>query len=250
MKKLHTALALAGVLLAAGCTPGDEFEPGPARTRPNPYPSASEARAGLVTALQRLTGGPVRFTVTGGAPEGGTITASGGLDPAGKRYEVTLDITGTTPVNTKRVIVGTDCYVWQPEQKIWVRLDTTRMNPTSIWYVDTADPTGLTAFLTGVSTALPVRHTADGWAGELNADKVRNLPLGAPSFERFSIRNLPFTVTADAQGSITTITMQVEVASGPKITWTTTFTGHGAPAGINVPPKGSVREADDLYYNK
>jgi hypothetical protein len=129
-----------------------------------------------------------------------------------------------------------------------VRLDTARVNPNSLWYVDTVDPTGLIGFLTGVSTALPVRHTPDGWAGALNADKVRNLPLGAPSFRRFSIRNLPFTVTADGQGLITTIAMEVEVASGPKITLTTTFTGHGAPVDIKTPPKGSTQEADDMYY--
>jgi hypothetical protein len=236
------------MVFTPGCAPAVDGEPEPAPTGAPPSASVSAMRADLLAALERLTGAPFRFTVTGGAPKGGTITASGSRDPAGKRFETTVAVTGTEPINNKRVVVGTDCYTWQPESKTWVHLDMARVRPDSLNYFDTADPTGLAAFITGIGTTLTVRSTPQGWTGQLRIDKVRDLPLGAPTFRRFGTKNLPFTVTADEQGLITTIATEVEMSSGPSITFTTTFTAHGTPVQINPPAKRDTREADDSYY--
>jgi hypothetical protein len=242
--------ALICVLLVTGCTPASEYDdPAPAQT-PRATSSASAMRADLSAALQRLTGAPYTFTIAGGAPKGGTVTASGTVDPAGKRYQSTVEVTGSTPQSIKRIVVGTDTYVWEPILKAWVHLDMARVKPDSLQYFDTADPAGLAPFLAGIASTVTVRGTAPGrWTLQLNYDKVTNLPLGAPVFRSYGFGGtLPFTVTTDAQGNIATIGTTVKVTDEPEIVFTTTFTAHGAPVQINPPAKRDTREADSSYY--
>jgi hypothetical protein len=242
-------VALVGVLLVTGCTPAFEYEPEPEPTRSRvPSASVTAMRGDLLAALQRLNGAPYRFTVAGNAPEGGTFAASGTVDPAGQRYESTIDVTGARPISAKRIVVGTNCYLWQADIKAWVRLDMSRVRPDSTHYFNPADPAGLVPFIAGIMNTMTVRATADGWTLQLHQEKVTDLPLGAPTYRRWGTRNLPFTVKADPQGLVTTIGTNVELTSGPDVVFTTTFTGHGVPVQINPPAPRDVREAADFYY--
>jgi hypothetical protein len=249
---MRSHVALVALLLLGGCSSPLEYEPEPepTRSRPRPSPTASAVRAELVTTLQRMNAATYRFSMNTNTAEGGTVTATGTVDPAGKRYETTTAVSGARAATYTLVIVGNDSYVKQAGDRFWVHLDMARVEPGSPVYVDTADPSGLARFIANIEKAQPVRRDAAGWSGEFHpGGKGPYLPVGSPAFVTIATE-VPFTVTVDGQGLVTSIVVTMALTSGPEITMTTTFLGHGTAAQIQAPPKGSTREADDLFYRK
>jgi hypothetical protein len=248
---MNLRLAIAGVLLLAGCTPGGDLDPEPAPTasRPRPSPTASMVRAEMMAALQKLNSATFSFSMSANTNEGGTVTATGTVDPGGKRYEATTAVTGAQPRNTSLVIVGTGYYVKEGSSPKWVHLDLARVDPASSRQVNYADPSGMARLLTDMETAT-ARREATGWSGRFDPrQKGEYLPPGSPAFWALAT-SLPFTLTVDGQGLVTSIVIKLAPSSGPQITMTTTFSGHGAPVATKAPPKGSTVEADDVYYKK
>jgi hypothetical protein len=243
--------ALIVVTLVGGCTPAVEFDdPEPRRTAPAASRSGPTDRQKLMATLENMNTAPFRFSVTSGTPDGGTITATGSADPAGKRYAVTGEITGKDAASVKRVLVGSDLYEWQPTVNAWVHVDMTRVKRQGLWDFDVADPSGLAGFVAALKESWSVEFDQDGYTGHVSVKATDAfLPVGLPAITVLATHPVPFTARVDAQGRITELIVNVvPTNSDPTVKMTTTFTELGAPVQIGPPPKRDTREADASVY--
>ncbi|MBM0256624.1 hypothetical protein [Micromonospora sp. 4G55] len=248
-------LGLAGVLLvAAGCTGSTE----PTRAEPTvragstaPSPTPDTARAELVEALQRSQGVAHRYAVRGELPEGESVKGTGVFDPKARRFQSTIAVTGGKyPSAGSRIVIGTDSYVRPSDEKDWVHVDLKRVKRDDPFLrFDWADPTGLKTF---TSTITSVRrtgpHSSTGRFDPDGKDVESFLPVGAPSLVSLGMPLSPFTITTDDRGWVTSLTVELTPSEGPKLTMTTTMSGHGKPQQIKAPARAG--EAADFYYGK
>jgi hypothetical protein len=249
------ALGLAGtVLLAAACA--GPAEPTPAGTTSRagsaaPSPTPDTARVELVEALQRSRGVAHRYAVKGNLPEGQNVKGTGAFDPRARRFQSTIAVTGGKyPAAGSRIVIGTDSYVRPSDEKTWVHVDLKRVKRDDPFLAfDWADPTGLEAFTAAITSA---RRTGPrSYTGRFDPDasmKTSFLPVGAPSIVSIGIPLSPFTITTDDQGWVTSITVEITSGDDPKLTMTTTMSGHGQPLKIKAPAR--AEEAADFYYGK
>ncbi|MEU2611949.1 hypothetical protein ABZ570_10250 [Micromonospora sp. NPDC007271] len=253
----HTALftpALAGLLLlTAGCTASEEPTKARAAAQastaaPAPTP---DVRAELVAALQRSQGVAHRYAVRGDLPEGQKVKGTGALDPKARRFQSTIAVTGgKDPSAGSRIVIGADSYSRPSDDKGWVHVDLKRVRRDDPFLrFDWLDPTGLKAFAASVTSVQPAGpHTYTGRFDPNGKDAKSFLPVGAPSIVSLGMPLSPFTITTDDQGWVTSITVELTPSEGPKLTMTTTMSGHGKPLRIKAPARAG--EAADFYYGK
>jgi hypothetical protein len=248
---------LAGALLvAAGCVDTDRPPSRSQRSEAAPSPTLDKAREDkaredLLQALRRTQGASHRYTVRGTLPERHTVQASGGFDPKARRFEAKVKIAdGKDVSDTHRIVLDQHSYLREAGDDFWVHLDLGRVKEDSLVYLDMSDPTGLTEFASVLGS---VRQTGPNeYTGRFNPDSGLDpfLPLGAPRVVSFGIAAGDFTATTDGKGWVTSITVELEPTDGPKITMTTTLSGHGTKLSIKAPGKAQVREAAEEYYEK
>jgi hypothetical protein len=241
------------LLPAAGCSDtdlgGSPAAP-PSRTAAA-SPTGAPAKDELIAALQRTQAAPHRFAVDSDLPENGSrVSASGVFDPVRKLYDATTTITGGRSAGTvQRIVVGTDSYLRQADQKTWAHLDLSRVkkdNP--LVYFDMTDPTGLAKFIAQIQSV--DRTGPHTYAGDFDpfVSSPKFLPIGAPSIVAIGGGTAPFTATTDEQNRVVSIHIELAPRDSQKLVMTTTFSEHGKPPPIKAPAKGSVQEADDVYY--
>ncbi|MFE9204726.1 hypothetical protein [Micromonospora sp. NPDC007230] len=252
-RALFTA-GLAGILLlAAGCTASPEPTPAGVTAQasaaaPAPTP---DSRAELVAALQRSQGVSHRYAVRGDLPEKQKITGTGAFDPKARRFQSTIAVTGGKyPSAGSRIVIGTDSYVRPSDDKNWVHVDLKRVRrDDSFLRFDWVDPTGLKAFTSSITSAYRAGpNTYTGRFDPREGDARSFLPVGAPSIVSLGMPLSPFTITTDDRGWVTSIKVELAPSEGPKLTLTTTMSGHGKPLKIKAPAKAG--EAADFYYDK
>lgn len=252
-------LALGGVLLlGSGCEeradrPVARPAAAPSASATTPSPTARDAKAELVAALQRSQRVPHRYAVQGDLPEGQRVKASGAFDPKARRFAATAEVTGGGKAREsgRRIVIGTDSYLRPTGDRQWVHLDLKRVKPGGLMDFDMKDPTGLVAFTQRVTSAkLTAPGTYSGTFDVVQSGIDPYLPVGAPSVVWFGGGDADFTITTDAQGWVTSIRVVLEPTGKPKLTMTTRLSGHGKPTGITRPSKSSTAEAADFYYDK
>ncbi|MGR6321265.1 hypothetical protein Q2K19_19435 [Micromonospora soli] len=255
MKHRTTLLmsGLAGILLlTVGCT--TPAEPTRAETvqastaAPSPTP---DTRAELVAALQRSQGVAHRYAVRGDLPEGENVNGSGSFDPKARRFRATIAVSGGKyPSAGSRIVIGSDSYVRPSDDKDWVHVDLKRVRRDDPFLrFDWVDPTGLKAFTASITSAYRSGpHAYTGRFDPAGKDVTSFLPVGAPSIVSPGMPLSPFTITTDEQGWVTSIKVELTPSKGPKLTMTTTMSGHGKPLKIKAPV--SAGEAADFYYAK
>ncbi|MFE9690129.1 hypothetical protein [Micromonospora sp. NPDC005806] len=257
MKHRATLLtpALAGILfLSTGCTGSAE----PSQPRPTARadtvaqtPTPDTARAELGEALRRSQGVTHRYAVRGNLPEGQNIKGTGAFDPKTRRFQATIAVTGGKyPAAGSRIVIGNDSYVRPADEKDWVHVDLKRLKRDDPFLrFDWIDPTGLktfTATITSVQRTGPYTYT--GRFDPDGKDTKSFLPVGAPSLVSLGMPLSPFTITTDDQGWVTSIKVELTPSKGPKLTLTTTMSGHGKPLKIKAP--AGAGEAADFYYDR
>jgi len=114
---------------------------------------------------------------------------------------------------------------------------------------DMTDPTGLARFISTISSV--ERTGPHAYSGRFDpyAHGPRFLPIGAPSIVTIGGGTAPFTATTDEQNRVVSIHIELSPSTGPKLVMTTTLSEPGKPLPTRAPPKASVREAADFYYN-
>jgi hypothetical protein len=244
------AVGLASALLGAtGCL--DTDRPQSRESTPGPSPTVNQAREDLLQALRRTEGASVRFTVRGSMPEGQRVQATGASDPKGRRYEAKIKLTGGKhPSDTHQIVVDKHYYMRSPGDPSWVHLDLSRVKKDGPYNFDLKDATGLVEFGSSIGS---VRETGPhAYRGRFNPEGGTDpfLPLGAPSLVSFGMTIADFTATTDDKGWVTSITVELEPGDRPRVSITTTLSGHGTKLSIKAPPKAQVQEADDVYYEK
>ncbi|SCF35198.1 hypothetical protein GA0074696_4732 [Micromonospora purpureochromogenes] len=140
-------------------------------------------------------------------------------------------------------MIGTDSYVRPSDEKDWVHVDLKRVKRDDPFLrFDWADPTGLKTF---TSTITSVQRTGPHfWTGRFDPDgaNVQSfLPVGAPSIVSLGMPLSPFTITTDDQGWVTSIKVELTPSAGPKLTMTTTMSGHGKAPQIKAPARAGRR---------
>lgn len=245
---------MAGILLLAGGCSGTE-EPPPTGSKfrsPSPVPSSDDsAKRELVAALQRTQTVPFQFTVKSDLTDGASMQAGGAVDVAARRHRVTVRSTaGVQPTALERINVGGSSYVRNIGDKKWAHLDMSRVGTKNIVYVDMTDPIGLVTFTSSV--VLAERTGPRGWSGWVNLNEVTDplLPVGAPMLYGFGLGGIPFQVTTDESGWVTSLTVTLtDPKDKSKLVMTTTFSGHGKPVSIKAPSRSTVEKADDYWYH-
>lgn len=216
-----------------------------------PSPTPDTARAELVEALQRSQSVAHRYAVRGSLPEGQKVKGSGAFDPKARRFQSTIAVTGGKyPAAGSRIVIGTDSYSRPSDEKQWVHIDLKRVKRDDPFLrFDWVDPTGLTQFTEAiVSVQRTGPHTYTGRFDPDGKDATSFLPVGAPSIISIGTPLSPFTITTDDQGWVTSITVELTPRTGPKLTMTTTLSGHGTALKIKAPARAA--EAADFYYRK
>jgi hypothetical protein len=113
---------------------------------------------------------------------------------------------------------------------------------------DWVDPTGLKRFTSAIVSA--ERTGPHSYTGSFDPDGKGAdpfLPVGAPSVVSIGMHWSPFTITTDNQGWVTSIRVELSPSKGPKLTMTTTMSGHGNQLAIRAPAR--FTEAADFYYD-
>ncbi|WP_238016224.1 hypothetical protein KZZ52_28695 [Dactylosporangium sp. AC04546] len=243
---------LAGTSACLGFDAGGEQSTPFTASQAPPSPTGTPAKDDFVAALRRVHAASYRFAVDSPLPEGGTVKAAGAFDPVGKLFEATTTITGAGQSQDgthHRIVIAKDSYQREETGKRWIHLDLSRIaedNP--LLYFDTADPTGLAKFTANVKS---VERTSDTTYTGTVDPYVKGpgfLPIGAPSIVTLGMGRTPFKATADAQGNILTITIELSPTDKPKISMTTTLSEHGKPLTTKPPKQSLVDEADEMYY--
>lgn len=215
-----------------------------------PSPTADLARTELVEALQRSQGAAHRYTVRGDLPDGQNVRGTGAFDPKARRFQATITVTGGKyPSAGSRIVIGTDSYVRPADEKDWVHVDLKRVKRDDPFlYFDWVDPTGLKKFTSTIDSVQRTGpHTYTGRFDPDGKDVKSFLPVGAPSVVSLGMPLSPFTITTDDQGWVTSIRVELTSGTGPKLTMTTTMSGHGKPLKIKAPARAG--EAADFYYD-
>ncbi|SBT47074.1 hypothetical protein GA0070621_2800 [Micromonospora narathiwatensis] len=234
-----------------GATVGCGAAPAARPSAAAPSPTPDTVRAELVEALRRSQGVAHRYAVRGNLPEGQSVKGSGAFDPKARRFQATISVTGGKyPAAGSRVVIGTDSYVRSAEQKDWVHVDLKRVKRDDPFLrFDWADPTGLKTFSAAITSAQRTGpHTYTGRFDPDGKDITSFLPVGAPSMVSIGMPLSPFTITTDEQGWVTSIVVELTPRTGPKLTMTTTMSGHGTALKIKSPAR--FGEAADFYYDK
>ncbi|RKN35582.1 hypothetical protein [Micromonospora musae] len=252
-RALLTLTLTGGLLLAAGC--GGTTDPtrveGPAEAATAAPSPTTDVRGDLVAALHRSQGVAHRYAVRGGLPEGQNVSGTGAFDPEKRRFQSTVKVTGGKyPSAGSRVVIGTDSYVRPAGEKRWVHVDLKRVKRDDPFLrFDWADPTGLKAFTSSIASV--DRTGPNTYTGRFDPDGEDTkpfLPVGAPSIVSIGTPMSPFTIITDDQGWVTSIKVELTPGNGPKLTMTTTMSGHGKP--VKVSPPADAGEAADFYYDK
>ncbi|SCG65210.1 hypothetical protein GA0070609_4028 [Micromonospora echinaurantiaca] len=248
---LLTLVLTGSLLLAGGCSGTPEPSPAEKPTQgatvaPSPTP---DARTELVEALQRSQGVAHRYAVSGSLPERQNVKGTGAFDPKKRRFQATIAVTGGKhPSAGSRIVIGTDSYVRPSDEKNWVHVDLKRVKRDDPFLrFDWADPTGLTAFTSSITSAHRTdQHTYTGRFDPDGKDTKSFLPVGAPSIVSIGTPLSPFTIVTDDQGWVTSIRVELTSREGPTLTMTTTMSDHGKPLKISAPAHAD--EAADFYY--
>ncbi len=245
------ALSLSVVLVAAsGCLSVDDDGFGSPST-PATSSTALQDREDVIAALARTQAVAYAFTVRSDVDEDGTLTASGAVDPGAKTFTSTVKITSPThsPNSTAMILVGGQLYERDLERKSsrWIHIDPVRLAKSTLPTFDAADPTGLAKFAKTLGSV--ERGSAPGaYLGRFNAHEAGLLPIGAPEMTCFCVQLVPFRATVDAQGYVTSISVDVVQTTGRTLKMTTTLTGFTKAVPVKAPAKAQTIEATDDFY--
>ncbi|MDG4804945.1 hypothetical protein [Micromonospora sp. WMMD980] len=236
-------LATTGVALVAvlglgltGCAdrPGAETSADRPATTTSATPAA-DAAGELTAAIARLNEQSMRVKL-----ESAMITASGVSDPQARTMQATLNLPVFGKAST--LVIGKDTWVRFDgalgerlgSGKKWMHMATGK----GIMPVD--DPGGVKKLLSAV---VDVRRDGDrGFSGTLDYTRT-GVDAKALAAAGDKAKALPFTAAVDAEGRLTTFTMDMTPINASYGTMTASYSDFGAPVKLSRPAAGDTVEA-------
>jgi hypothetical protein len=237
------ALTIAGCDSTAGSTSSSSSAPASTPA------SGSAADPAAVQALSAATAklGGTSFKVN--ATSGSGFQLNGAVDPA--QGAGTVDVTASGPnasLNVKTLLIGQDLYVQVPgvtKAGTWTHLDVSRLpeganvglRPGRVDPVDTANL---------LSSATDVHATGNNsYAGTVDLSKAAGLAGTSAGGASLAPRqNVPFTVTLDDQGRLSTMTITPTSTAPIEVR----YSDYGVPVTAPRPAASEITEAPDSLY--
>jgi hypothetical protein len=229
-------LGAAGWLLAAAataCSPARDAGPAPAATD-------DVARAAVAAAYDLTLG--MSHTVEAASPG---FTSKGTVDPEAERGVLSIQQVGSTGAAVTAEVrrIADDTWIRTDgldgiDAEKWIHVASERTIDTVVGIDTDATSEELMRTLVAVRGTAPLFSGTiifDMPSGALNA----RLGLAAPATTL-----APFTATVDADGRLTSMTMEVDAGTGP-IVVTTTFSGFEELVSVAAPPPADVVEGTD-----
>ncbi|GAA1812031.1 hypothetical protein HC028_05750 [Planosporangium flavigriseum] len=242
------ALALAGcALLAAGCKANDTASPTASGSAgASATAKATRAADEVVAAAEKLRTTSFKFSATTAG-----VTVDGAADPVTKTATVEmaasmrlLMVDGQMYLKFPPGMPGADALGGGDK---WVHLDPSKVSPDKLGVQDPTDPTG--GYHT-LKTATSVQKVGDRhYKGTLDLTKA---PATAANAKRLSLmgdsaKAVPFDVTLDNEGRLSTMDMTMKI-NGSEVTAHTTFSDFGTRVTATRPAPSEVVEAPDRLY--
>ncbi len=261
-----TLIATGG--LAAGCTTSPTTagptagtstgtSTGPASAAPS-GPVGTGPDAKLWHAITALAGTTSTFAMTvdgaGTSHSGGTLSMTGGLDPAGQAAVVHMSLSALgTSIELDDIARGDAIYLKLTGvpglSGRWMKVTPDVLSSSQrATFGAGADPTGVALLPTAIVTA--TEPSPGTITGTLDLSKT----AGSLAFGRDRIAALdgggkavPFTATVDAQGRLTRMTILAALGGQP-VRIDSTYRDFGAPVVATAPDPAQTTEANGLLY--
>src|SRR4051794_4659529 len=240
-------------LAVAGCADNTTATSPSSSSAPAPSTSVTgsadpEAAAKLSTAVEQLD--QTSFTLT--ASSGSGFKMTGSIDAPGGKASAQLTASGpNAEINVKTVLIGQDLYAQVPgitKAGTWTHVDGSRLpaNANIGLRPGQIDPVN-TANLLKATT--DVKATSDtSYSGSLDLSKaagVAGLGQVTVAASDAPVQNVPFTATLDAQGRLSTLTVNLPQGEPLQVT----YANYGQPVQVTAPAPSEITEAPDSFYS-
>ena len=246
---LATMATVAFAMAGCGDNTTPTTSPSASAGTPSATTSADPAAASkLSAAVAQLDS--TSFTLT--ATSGSGFKMTGSIDaPGGKG---TAQITASGPnaeINIKTMLIGQDLYAQVPgitKAGTWTHVDGSRLpaNANIGLRPGQIDPVN-TANLLKATT--DVKATGDTtYSGSVDLSKaagVAGLGQVTVAASNAPVQNVPFTATLDAQGRLSTLTVNLPQSEPLQVT----YANYGQPVQVTAPAPNEITEAPDSFYN-
>lgn len=236
-----TGVALVALGLgASGC--GTQTGTGTPSASGSASASAAPASSGTSEALNELTAAAfklneqsVRVAIESPALKGGGL-----MDPKAEKADMTISL-GTVG-DLRLLMESNDAWLkvtGQPNApKKWLHLDATKLSNGQLDLMPEGDPGGANKMLKNV---VDVQRTGDrAWSGTL--DLTRSGDAAAAALGE-KAKAIPFTATADAQGRLTELAIDMSGIQAALGTMKTTYSDFGTPVTVQKPAAAETQEA-------
>ncbi|WP_433369922.1 hypothetical protein ACQPZX_44500 [Actinoplanes sp. CA-142083] len=235
----------------AGCgdnTPTTTSPSAPAGTPAATSSADPAAVSKLSAAVDQLDS--TSFTLTATSGSGFKTTAE--IDAPGGKATAQLTASGpNAEINVKTLLIGQDLYAQVPgitKAGTWTHVDGSRLpaganiglRPGQIDPVNTANL---------LKATTDVKATSDNsYTGSLDLSKaagVAGLGQVTVAASGAPVQNVPFTATLDAQGRLSTLTVDLPQADPLQVK----YENYGQPVNVTAPAASEVTEAPDSFYS-
>jgi hypothetical protein len=260
-KSLTVAVLATGVLLAAGCSSGDDSGSskgdGGGTTTKSSAPTAAESSAAaaatsdLNAAVQELTKTSYKYSMKAGDASG-----TGTVDPTLKQSSMTITV---AEFKTEVLIIDPELYARisglpMPgvDAKKWLRIDRTKIKSfAALGIRDVNDPTGVNTLAKTIAT---IQKTGDkSYKGTLDLSK------GSDAFglDEAAVRQLaekakaiPFEATVNDAGKLATWKMTIPAYGAEKETpFELAYSEHGGKFSVTKPAAGETATPPQTVYD-
>jgi len=239
-------------LATAGCgdnATGASTPSSAASAAPSATTSADPAAAAkLAQAVEQLD--QTSFTLT--ATSGSGFRMTGSIDAPNGKAAAQLTASGpNAEINVKTTLIGQDLYAQVPgitKAGTWTHVDGSRLpaNANIGLRPGQIDPVN-TANLLKATT--DVKATSDNsYTGSVDLSKVAGVAgLGQVTIAASDapVQNVPFTATLDAQGRLSTLTVNLPQADPLQVA----YANYGQPVQVTAPAPSEITEAPDSFYS-
>lgn len=235
------ATAVAAIAGLGGCGTGPDASSGASSAATAPSTPADPS-AELSAAAEKLAETTAKLTLTAAG-----TSAAGVFDPGGQRVELTMTVGSGGQLVIRQI--GDDLFVRTDESMAralgatpgkWLHTDLSQVPETSPLNPKNNDPRN-TARLLAASTEV-TRSGDHAFTGTLDLTKS---PTGNPAALKAmgdKAKAVPFSATTDADGRLTSITIDMESVVPGAGQVKTEYSDFGVPVSLEAPPASQVAE--------
>jgi hypothetical protein len=222
---------------------------GASAAAPSATTSADPAAAAkLSQAVEQLD--QTSFTLT--ATSGSGFRMTGSIDAPNGKAAAQLTASGpNAEINVKTILIGQDLYAQVPgitKAGTWTHVDGARLpaNANIGLRPGQIDPVNTANLLKATTDVKATSDTSYSGSVDLsNAAGVAGLGQVTIAASNAPVQNVPFTATLDAQGRLSTLTVNVPQADPLVVN----YANYGQPVQVTAPAPNEITEAPDSFYS-